>query len=74
MHFFAFEKVGKLSGNLPTRHTIELIEFILDEDIPRFKGRGIIVTIIHHSSQSAFKLLIPQRNNRRTPAPVASEK
>lgn len=41
----AFEKARKLNGNHDTRHTIEHIESIRDEDIPRFKELNIIASI-----------------------------
>ncbi|MGE7546474.1 amidohydrolase [Sporosarcina newyorkensis] len=41
----AFEEARKLNGNQNTRHTIEHIECIQDEDIPRFKELNIIASV-----------------------------
>ena len=41
----AFEKARKLNGNQNTRHTIEHIECIRDEDIPRFKELNVIASV-----------------------------
>lgn len=41
----AFEKARKLNGSQNTRHTIEHIESIRDEDIPRFKDLNIIASV-----------------------------
>lgn len=41
----AFEKARKINGNWNTRHTIEHIETIRDEDIPRFKELNVIASV-----------------------------
>lgn len=41
----AFEKARKMNGSTGTRHTIEHIESIRDEDIPRFKELEVIASI-----------------------------
>lgn len=41
----AFEKARKVNGPSSTRHTIEHIEAIRDEDIPRFEALNIIASI-----------------------------
>ncbi|MEK4426882.1 amidohydrolase [Solibacillus sp. FSL K6-1523] len=41
----AFEKARNLNGSQKTRHTIEHIESIRDEDIPRFKELNVIASV-----------------------------
>lgn len=41
----AFEKARKLNNNWDTRHTIEHVESIRNEDIPRFKELNIIASV-----------------------------
>lgn len=64
-----FEEAKKQNGKRDSRHSIEHIEMILEEDIPRFKELGVLASIqpehINGSSYEVFQDLIGEERMQR---------
>lgn len=62
----AFEKARKINGNQNTRHTIEHIESIRDEDITRFKELNVIASVQpYHLAALEQKIYIERLGEER---------